>query len=173
MGKNISDEGHDSHTASIAERLNFVFLRLDNEIGGDGYRWISGGWYKATTVSLILDCKGPNWGTCMQTPLCSASSERCRQDERANDAESRSVGVRVSPPFTARHAPLVSETVYWTHRNHQCRCRDFGGRITKVQSLEMSIEGFRLNVRGASQLSCGSEVCVCKTTPQIGISQPR
>jgi hypothetical protein len=56
MGKNISDASDDSHTTSIAERLNFVFLRLNNEFGGDGYRWISGGWYKATTVSLILDC---------------------------------------------------------------------------------------------------------------------
>jgi hypothetical protein len=69
MGKIIADASDDSHTTSIAERLDFVFVRLGNEFGGDGYRWISGGWYKATTVSLILDCKGPNWGTCMQTPL--------------------------------------------------------------------------------------------------------
>ena len=46
----------------------------------------------------------------------------------------------------------MSESLYWTHRNHQRRRQDFGGRITKAQSLEMSIEGFRLNVRGASQL---------------------
>jgi hypothetical protein len=54
MGKNISDASDDSHTTSMAKRLNFVFLGLNDKFGGDGYRWISSGWYKAATVSLII-----------------------------------------------------------------------------------------------------------------------